>query len=239
MIAVSTRSSSSALVTDGDATKLTGTVAGRGPNDVDEGGRFQAGPAHQGAVHVRLGHQDRLAYSPRSPSPRTGSGPAAAASAPPHLGHHLADERAGVLGVRRGGRLPGADGPDRLVGDHQAGRPPRPAARRGRPAPARPGGPRSARPPAPPRSPPRSRSASCRCAGPPAAWPPPCRRSCRRASALGVADDDVVDVPSRASMSGLTSPVKAPASSSEQCWAPEGHRDAAPAPPPSAPCAGR
>ena len=32
-------------------------------------------------------------------------------------------------------------------------------------------------------------------------------------------------VPSRASMRGLTSPVRAPASSSEQCWAPSCERD--------------
>ena len=45
----------------------------------------------------------------------------------------LADVRVRLAGLRRGRVPPGADRPDRLVGDDQRGRPARAVSRRGRP----------------------------------------------------------------------------------------------------------
>src|SRR5262249_60841023 len=81
--------------------------------------RIQAGPADEGAVHVRLRQERRDIFRLHAAAVLNRKRPGRFLAK--LFRRQLAKEDMRFLGLLRGGVVPGADGPDRLVGYHHAG----------------------------------------------------------------------------------------------------------------------
>src|ERR1700742_198334 len=88
-------------------------------NDLRELSGVDTGASYEGTVDVGLGHDRRDVVGFNRPAIQDTQ--TRGCFVVVNRGNTLTNCRAGFLGVVRGGHLTGADGPDRLVGDHHAG----------------------------------------------------------------------------------------------------------------------